>query len=132
MTNYSFLEHLYQHLPLNGSDSLFVTFNELSLYQKFIEMIELTDEEYFAFEVGLLTPGNIFGCRIVWFKYFCISSKSCHLRKKFKVFLVFFQIVQQYHFSIQLFIQNEVSSTTWHFYFPKDTASFIAVITSFL
>lgn len=67
----SFLNKLYEKLNLNGNETLFESFKAIFRYQKFINMLELSNDDWKTLKVDSETGGNVFSCKLVSYKYLC-------------------------------------------------------------
>ena len=80
----SFLDKVYKNLELTGNETLFESYRELSKFQRFIKLIELTREELDAFRIAQSVGNNVFSCSLIKLKYLC---KNCFKNNLFNWFI---------------------------------------------
>lgn len=114
----SFLNKLYDKLNLDGSESLFVSYKETFRHQKFINMLDLSEDDQITLKISSQHDRNIYSCKLQHVKYLC-KSRDFLKRPKFKDLSLLQQIVQRLQFNIHIFMRIEASSTTWHCFFLK-------------
>lgn len=67
----SFLDKVYENLTLNGNETLLVTFMKLSQFQRFLQLLELNNNELDTLKIVQQTGGNVFSCSVIKGKYLC-------------------------------------------------------------
>lgn len=71
MTDDAFLDRIYTNLDLTGNETLFETFQKLEIYRKFIDFMDLSDEDYLTMKIGRAVSDDPFSCKILMLKYIC-------------------------------------------------------------
>lgn len=67
----SFLDRIYENLTLNGNETLLETVTELSKFQRFLQLLELNNNELDTLKIVQHINENVFSCSVVKDKYLC-------------------------------------------------------------
>lgn len=67
----SFLNKIYQNLPLHGNESLLETYRELSKFQNFIDLVELERKDFETLKILKTVGQNTFSCSMIRQKVLC-------------------------------------------------------------
>lgn len=67
----SFLNKIYQNLPLLGNESLLETYRELSKFQNFIDLVELERKDFETLKILKTVGQNTFSCSMIRQKVLC-------------------------------------------------------------
>lgn len=70
----SFLSKVYQNLTLNGNESLLETYIELGKFKKFLNLVELDQDEVETLKISQHVDRNVFGCSVIKKKILCKTS----------------------------------------------------------
>lgn len=71
MNEDSFLNKLYGNLNLNGTETLIKSTIAMHRYQRFVKLLDLSEEDLLTFDIGTQAKDNVLGCVLHDLKYLC-------------------------------------------------------------